>query len=82
MLKSAESVYEELGVKEEQIPKRVFDGLMTGFALKGYFRYHQDNFNSGEILPMVQCPRLLTGIPYLYEKNNKKCQNTNEDNVI
>ena len=47
MLKSAESVYEELSIKEEQIPKREFDGLMTEFALKGYFRYHQDNFNSG-----------------------------------
>lgn len=47
MFKSAESVYEELGIKEEQIPKRGFDGLMREFALKRYFRFHQDNIISG-----------------------------------
>ncbi len=47
VLKSSECVYEELGVKEEQMSKDEFAELMSTYALYGYFRYHQDNFTSG-----------------------------------
>ena len=47
MFKSAESVYEELGIKDEPMSKDEFAELMSTYALNGYFRYHQDNFSSG-----------------------------------
>ena len=47
MFKSAESVYEELGIKDEPMSKDEFAELMSTYALNGYFRYYQDNFSSG-----------------------------------